>query len=173
MMMTRRQSLLGLSTLAGHALFPGVLESFARTVANGGAPVTWQPELLSPAQGAVLAEVVETILPQTDTPGAKAARVHVFVDLALKRCATADQQRSAVTALDALGPGFASLPPAERETRVKTIDPAALLLIRDLTLLGYFTSEVGATQALAYIPVPGDYRGCVQLEPGQKAWATW
>ena len=172
-MMTRRQSLLGLSALAGHALFPGVLESFARMGADAGAPVTWQPELLSPAQGAVLVEVVETILPQTDTPGAKAARVHMFVDLALKRCATADEQRSVVTALDALGSGFASQPPAGREATLKAMDPAALHLIRDLTLLGYFTSEVGATQALAYVAVPGDYRGCVQLQPGQKAWATW
>jgi hypothetical protein len=98
--------------------------------------------------------------------------VHVFVDLALKRCATADEQRAVVTALDALGSGFAGQPPAEREATLKAIEPAALHLIRDLTLLGYFTSEVGATQALAYVAVPGDYRGCVQLQPGQKAWAT-
>lgn len=44
-------------------------------------------------------------------------------------------------------------------------------LAKELTLLGYFTSEVGATQALAYVPVPGRYEGCVKMTPGQKAWA--
>jgi Gluconate 2-dehydrogenase subunit 3 len=45
-------------------------------------------------------------------------------------------------------------------------------LAKELTLLGYFTSEPGATQALAYDPVPGRFDGCVQLTPGQKAWAN-
>lgn len=44
-------------------------------------------------------------------------------------------------------------------------------LIRELTLLGYFTSEAGATKALAYVQVPGRYDGCVDMKPGQKAWA--
>lgn len=44
-------------------------------------------------------------------------------------------------------------------------------LAKELTLLGYFTSEAGATKALNYLPVPGKYEGCVKLEPGQKAWA--
>jgi hypothetical protein len=43
--------------------------------------------------------------------------------------------------------------------------------MKELTLLGYFTSEVGATSALDYVPVPGRYEGCTTLEPNQKAWA--
>ena len=172
MPVTRRQTLFALSALAGHALFPDVLESFARLPLETARTLdAWQPELVSMAQGAVLAELVETIVPQTTTPGAKAARVHVFVDSALKRCAAADQQRSVLAALDSLGAGFAGLATAEREARLKALDPAALSLLRDLTLLGYFTSEVGATQALAYMAVPGEYRGCIDLKPGQKAWA--
>lgn len=49
--------------------------------------------------------------------------------------------------------------------------PIFYYTIKDLTLLGYFTSEMGATQALEYVPVPGRYEGCVDLKPGQKAWA--
>lgn len=49
--------------------------------------------------------------------------------------------------------------------------PNFFAIIRDLTLLGYFTSEIGATKALAYVQVPGRYDGCVDLKPGQKAWA--
>jgi hypothetical protein len=44
-------------------------------------------------------------------------------------------------------------------------------LVKELTLLGYFTSEPGATLALDYVPVPGRYDGCIDLKPGQKAWA--
>lgn len=44
-------------------------------------------------------------------------------------------------------------------------------MMKELTLLGYFTSEPGATKALAYVPVPGKFEGCVPLKPGQKAWA--
>jgi hypothetical protein len=44
-------------------------------------------------------------------------------------------------------------------------------LLRDLTLLGYFTSQWARTEALAYVAVPGEYRGCTDLKPGQKAWA--
>jgi hypothetical protein len=45
-------------------------------------------------------------------------------------------------------------------------------ILKDLTLVGFFTSRVGATQVLAYQAVPGGYQGCLDLRPGQKAWAT-
>jgi hypothetical protein len=43
--------------------------------------------------------------------------------------------------------------------------------MKELTLLGYFTSEPGATKALRYIAVPGRYDGCVPYKKGDKAWA--
>jgi hypothetical protein len=45
-------------------------------------------------------------------------------------------------------------------------------LMKQLTLLGYFTSEIGATQALRYLAVPGKYEGCIPYNKGDKAWAT-
>ena len=44
-------------------------------------------------------------------------------------------------------------------------------LMKQLTLLGYFTSEVGATQALRYVAVPGKYEGCIDYKKGDRAWA--
>jgi hypothetical protein len=41
-----------------------------------------------------------------------------------------------------------------------------------LTLLGFFTSKPGATEALRYVPVPGKYEGCIPYSKGEKAWAT-
>jgi hypothetical protein len=44
-------------------------------------------------------------------------------------------------------------------------------LMKELTLLGYFTSEVGSTQALRYVETPGRFDGCVPYKKGEKAWA--
>lgn len=49
--------------------------------------------------------------------------------------------------------------------------PQFFAIIRDLTLLGYFTSEIGATKAYEYVEIPGRYDGCVDLKPGQRVWA--
>lgn len=46
------------------------------------------------------------------------------------------------------------------------------LEIKELTLLGFFTSEPGATQVLQYNQVPGPFKGCVPLAQVGKAWAT-
>jgi hypothetical protein len=43
--------------------------------------------------------------------------------------------------------------------------------MKQLTMLGYFTSEVGSTQALRYVPVPGKYEGCIPYKKGDRAWA--
>lgn len=43
-------------------------------------------------------------------------------------------------------------------------------IARDLTLLGYFTSEIGTTQAYEFVEIPGRYDGCVDLKPGQRVY---
>jgi hypothetical protein len=50
-------------------------------------------------------------------------------------------------------------------------DPNFFQLAKELTMLGYFTSEIGCKQALVYNPVPGKFEGCTDMKPGQKAWA--
>lgn len=49
--------------------------------------------------------------------------------------------------------------------------PLFFAMARDLTMLGYFTSEIGATKAYEYVAIPGRYDGCLDLKPGQKVWA--
>ena len=51
------------------------------------------------------------------------------------------------------------------------MSPHYFSLMKQLTLLGFFTSEVGATKALRYVPVPGRYEGCVPYKKGDKAFA--
>jgi|SRR5882672_78241 len=47
-----------------------------------------------------------------------------------------------------------------------------VIAVKELTILGFFTSEPGATQVLQYNQVPGPFQGCVLLEKVGKAWAT-
>lgn len=71
----------------------------------------------------------------------------------------------------------AKLVDAETGTVVKDANKNAPLtpfftLVKELTILGYFSSEIGCTQALSYVQIPGSYQGVVKLKEGQKAWAT-
>ena len=47
-----------------------------------------------------------------------------------------------------------------------------ILQVKELVILGFFTSEVGASRALQYNEVPGPYKGCVPLKEVGKTWAT-
>ena len=44
-------------------------------------------------------------------------------------------------------------------------------MMKELTLLGYFTSEIGCRQAMRYVETPGKFEGCVPYAKGDKAWA--
>jgi hypothetical protein len=179
--------------VAAHALFPSVLA--AATEAAAGLDTTgeaWAPRWIPAARAAMLEALVDTILPATGTPGARQARVQVFVDLALRDCYTAAEQKLFVEGMDALagecqaahGRPFEECAPAERHALLARLDAASyapdtgargsfVRILKDLTLVGFFTSRIGATQVLAYEAVPGGFRGCLDLRPGQKGWATW
>ncbi|MBC8154686.1 MAG: gluconate 2-dehydrogenase subunit 3 family protein [Bacteroidetes bacterium] len=89
------------------------------------------------------------------------------IEIVKKLEADAIQQKDATKAVRA-GNGQVDVQlPKEKQ---KNVTPFFNML-KDLTLMGYFTSEIGCTQALEYVAVPGRYDGCVTLKPGQKAWA--
>jgi hypothetical protein len=189
----RRDSLKALSAVTAHALFPSVLVAAAEAAAGLEASgEVWTPRWFRPPRTPMLEALVDTILPPTDTPGALQARVHVFVDLALRDCYTPAEQRLFVDGLEALvsecqvrhGRPFEACSPEERLALLVPLDAASfapdtgargsfIRILKDLTLVGFFTSRIGATQVLAYEAVPGGYRGCLDLRPGQKGWATW
>jgi len=60
---------------------------------------------------------------------------------------------------------------AYAKDKKKEDDPHYFTLMKQLTLLGYFTSEPGATKALRYVPVPGRFEACIPYKKGDKAWA--
>jgi hypothetical protein len=159
-----------------------------------------ESSLFNKEQELIIAEIANTIIPDTDTPGAKAAGVGPFIVMMINDCYPQDIQKVFIKGIDDMqersisnyGKYFTAISSPERKTLLNTVEkeaeieqkkdiaragkgkgsPHFFTLIRELTLLGYFTSETGATQALNYIEVPGKYDGCVSLKKGQKAWAT-
>jgi hypothetical protein len=180
--MDRRTTLATLGALASHVLLPRLLEAWAQTPAPAPGAAPWQPRAVTAAQGAQLAALVDAILPDTDTPGARAAGVHVFVDLAVAECLPADERGAFGSGLDGLnaacrrthGVDLDRAAPAAVTTLLRDAETAGmpfLKALKGLTVLGYGTSRIGATQALADNQSPGRYRGCIDLAPGQRTWA--
>jgi hypothetical protein len=152
-------------------------------------------QILDPHQNDTVATIAELIIPATDTPGARAAKVNEFIDLVLAEwydaadrtrflggladvdarsrklfakdftACTAEQQTQILTALDAELAEF-----REAENRGDTVEASTsqrfFRTMKRLTLLGYYTSEVGATEELHNPIIPGRYDACVMLERG-------
>jgi hypothetical protein len=149
---------------------------------------------LAAEQISFLDEVAETIIPATNTPGAKAAKVGEFMHVMVTDCYDEKDQAVFIEGITKLNDAsetkfksdFLKLTPEQRKELLTGIDKEAkdyagskkkedpnhyFTLMKQLTLLGYFSSEVGATQALRYVPVPGKYEGCIEYKKGDKAWA--
>ncbi len=154
--------------------------------------IDWKPVFLTDSQGILVSQVADIIIPKTDTPGAKEAGVPGFIDLMLKDCYKKEDQDNFINGLiaydeeakKAYGDSFIDLNTEKQiEFVKKTHDEAIaakaekrsfILMMKELTMLGFFTSKPGATEVLQYVAVPGSYKGCIPLkEAGNgKTWAT-
>lgn len=184
----RVAALLGGSVLAGE----GVL---AVACADRRAARTTGVGAFSPADVALLDEVAETILPETATPGAKAAGVGGFMARMVTDCyEVRDQEvfRQGMRTLDqasrrSSGAAFVDAPSDARLATLQAIDREQqaymdakavdeprhyFRMMKELALLGYFTSEIGCTQAQRYVESPGRYDPCIPYVAGTPAWAA-
>lgn len=150
--------------------------------------------LFNSDQVAFLNEVGETILPTTKTPGAKAADVGGFMAVMVMDCYTPEDQKIFMAGLPKIdqesnkmfSKKFLDCDTKQRTTLLTALDKAQkqeskqpkpgkqyqyFSMIKQMTLLGYFTSEIGCTQALRYVPVPGHFDGNLPYKKGDKAWA--
>ncbi len=161
----------------GGALSTNLTAGLMGQVINNGASVP-----VSADQQALLSEVADVIIPATDTPGAKAAGVEQFIVRVMRDCyQKADQEKfyAGLAQLEADsrtngGKTFLELDAARKHEIVKRAtmtNKEFFKVMKQLTVAGYFTSEIGATKALEYLPIPGRFEGNVPMKPGQKAWA--
>jgi len=176
-MISRRDALQRLTLLLGGALSAQLTAGVLGQVINLGPSV-----LVSAAQQKLLTEVADTIIPTTDTPGSKAAGAEQFIIRVLRDCYVLEDQEAFYDGLSKLeddshrlhNQSFADLDAARRHEIVKQTaisNKAFFHNLRTLTVTGYFCSEIGATKALEYLPIPGRFEGDVPFKPGQKAWA--
>jgi Gluconate 2-dehydrogenase subunit 3 len=160
----------------------------------------------------LLNEIAETIIPATDSPGAKAADVGAFMAIAVTECYVPHYQAVFVAGLraiesaclDRFGRNFLGITASERTALLSEIDgerkwrelwnrserglrivakpligamppqfqtPHYFTLMKELTMVGYFTSQLGATQALRHSAIPGDYNGSLPYRKGDRAWS--
>ena len=189
----RREALRRAALLLGGTLststIAGVLAGCEVRRTSEGA---WAPRALTSDQLELVATIAEHIVPETDTPGARAALVHRFIDAMLADSYLPDERQHFLAGLadvDARaqrssGRAFlrcatieqrAVLDQLDREAFAATLDRGATPFFRtmkELTLVGYYTSEIGATRELRHAPVPGRFEGCVPLDQIGRAWAV-
>ena len=150
------------------------------------------PTALTAAQLTLVSTIAEHIIPATDTPGATAAGVPAFIQLMLADYYTADDCRHFLDGLAdvdtrarrAHQKRFADCTADARHAILAALDAEAYApqagaphapffrVMKELTLLGYYTSEVGATRELRHLPVPGHFSGCVPFATIGRAWSV-
>jgi glucoside 3-dehydrogenase (cytochrome c) hitch-hiker subunit len=182
--MNRREALkTGAVALGGIAMLSsGVLAACAR---DNRPPTTG---ILSRDEEDLAESVADTILPKTAaSPGAKEANAGQEINLLVTDCYEPDAQQRLRTGLKAFDAQcrdkyqkpFTELPRADREALLRTVEAAGkkappdthwFPLMREVSERAYFSSQIGMTQALRYIQVPGKWVGCMPLAPGQRAW---
>jgi len=194
-MMNRREAIKQVTALLGGVALTGsgLVSAVERAHARAAAPRA-QVGAFTAQDIAFLDEVAETILPETKTPGAKAAHVGAFMALmvtdtyderdqqifrdGMRKLDAACQTMHTVSFMAATPPQrLALLEQLDREQKAymdarKDDDPAHYFrMIKELTLLGYFTSEIGYTKAMRYVESPGRFDPCVPYTPGETSWA--
>ena len=143
------------------------------------------PLVLTAHQDATVAAIAERIIPATDTPGAAAARVNEFVDILLAEWLDADDRDRFVRGLllvdvrasDTYGGPFTDISEDQQNNLLSSLDAEVAALrsaelsaedhffrrMKWFTLYGYYTSEIGTTEELAQVIIPGRYDPCAPV----------
>jgi Gluconate 2-dehydrogenase subunit 3 len=192
--MQRREALRLLASAAALPLLSREAFSMFRAVHQ---QLPEQPVLrtLNPHQNATVITISELIIPQTDTPGAKAARVNEFIDLILTEWYDEDEKSIFLTGLtdvdastrNLFGKDFVDCPEKLQLEVLRALDDEVadaraevrrgssrrrppernfFFMIKQLTLIGYYTSEIGFEQELHGEIIPARHAGCVSLDEG-------
>ena len=190
-LLTRREAILRVSAMFGGVALVGQAAMLAGTRRSEAQA---RDALFTDADVALLDDIADTILPETNTPGAKAAAVGPFMAMMVTDVYYDREQeifRSGLKDVDdrcreAHGTSFMDASAAQRLALLNELDAEQyeamrededrepvhyFRMMKELALLGYFTSEIGYTQAMRYVETPGRFDPCADYEPGDKAWA--
>jgi gluconate 2-dehydrogenase gamma chain len=184
--LTRRKAIQGAASLIGGTIAAAQLGPLASRAALAQAENS-SPIFFDAQQFSIIERVVDLIIPETDTPGARAAGAHHLIDLMMAEWASSERQGRYVRGLEAIderaridaADDFRSIAAAEQLSLLQALDREAhaddspdtfFREFKKLVLFGYYSSEAGATVELRFDPIPGDYEPCVPIEDPQRAW---
>jgi hypothetical protein len=146
----------------------------------------------------LITELVDVLIPATTTSGAKAAQVQDYIIDYMENCSTSKEYNNFLIGLNDLqeasyGKFDCLFEKCSVEQKVELLEDfennpysKGILLkisnkirgrsfyniLKSLTIEGYCTSYIGATEHLKYIAIPGEYLPITELKANQKAWAT-
>ncbi len=196
--MDRRTALRKTAMIAGGAAMAPSLFSLLQSCRQQ-VRIDWQPNILSQQQAQLIASLVDTLLPKTDTPGGLDMKVDLFIDLVVHKLYSEAGQQAILAEMDAFdaecvakyGDPFsklnkddktAFLMEKEKEspkfngkvwgTAVGVQPPVGFYRnMKSLALWGYFSSEEIGKNVLSYDPIPGAYKGCIPLSDVGNTWS--
>ena len=199
----RREAVRRIAVLLGGAVSTPTLTGLLAGCTPPGSDAPYVPRTLSRAQLRRVETIAEHIIPETDTPGASAARVHDYVDMMLSDFYSDAAREQFLLELDrvddvatsVVGKSFDSASPDERrvvlealdeaafpdptarpevaaaiEARIAAGDPPFMRTMKELTVSGYYTSEVGQTLELRLVPF-GSYDADIPFDDVGRSWA--
>jgi hypothetical protein len=184
--MNRREVIRNVALMLGGAFSAPTLMAMNHWEQATGPTIEGTAFSLSDTHRKIVAEIAEMIIPRTDTageasPGAKEVGVPAFIEMMLKDCYKAPDHQSFMEGLTSMEKvKFLELNTDERRGVLKLLEQETKKmagkttpfwrLIKELTLLGYFTSEAGLKASFEYVQVPGKLE-LIKLKPNQKAYA--
>lgn len=190
--MNRREALKRVGLLLGGTVISSQLFLTACSTENNG---NRSNDSFLDSDVDLLNEIAETIIPETDTPGAKAAGVGSFMAMMVPDCYTEQNQENFRKGLEKVrsnfqkeyGKTFTEASVEERREFLNKLDSEMntytqirhakdpehyFRIMKELVLLGYFTSEIGCREARRYVQTPGSYEACIEYEDGARAWMS-
>ena len=190
--MKRREAIKNTSLwVSGMLIVPSssvILSSCERTHKN----LEWTPKFFSESNANLINEIIDTLIPNTETPGAVAADVPQFVESFVQNVYDIEKRDWFVNELSKFNQRIKKVSSKsffdlDLSTKIKTLNKIQVedslskktdhygsfyMDLKRRTITGYFKSEIGATQALNYRAIPGAFRGCIPLEEnGGKSWS--
>lgn len=191
--MNRRDLLKMIAAATGMAVVAGDLLAQGLTATDKVAVEA----LFSKADIGLLDDIAETILPRTDTPGAKESGAGAQMALIISNCFDQSQRtlvKDGLLALQALclhryKQNFQALTAEQKHQILTELDseaktqlataqqnnvppqPHYFTVLKQQSIFVFFTSKVGATEVLRYVAVPGRWDGDYPYKKGDRAWS--
>ena len=178
-LVSRRKALKNTISYFGLSLISPILVSGVLSGCKIDNSKEWVPKKIGISNLNYIIEWIDIIIPETDTPSASKAMVHKFIDEMIVGFLSKNEIHIIDSGIEYLkSQSFLKKDDKEKIEFVSKMSrdnqwSPFFNLMKNMTVLGYFNSEVGATMAANYDKIPGKYEGCIPINKYDgKVWAT-